>query len=89
MTSTWSSRSDRATPVGFADAWPAGEFYIPPVEVIEEESGRTAHGHFNLLHHQTAMRADVYLPGSDALNVWAFAHTVARRVASDEVLLAP
>ncbi|MBA3498120.1 MAG: hypothetical protein H0T86_13535 [Gemmatimonadales bacterium] len=73
----------------FADAWPAGEFYIPPVEVIEEESGRTAHGHFNLLHHQTAMRADVYLPGSDALNVWAFAHTVTRRVASDEVLLAP
>jgi hypothetical protein len=42
----------------FAGAWPAGEFYVPPVEVIEEESGRAAHGHFNVIHHRTAMRAE-------------------------------
>jgi nucleotidyltransferase AbiEii toxin of type IV toxin-antitoxin system len=73
----------------FAAAWPAAEFYVPPLEVIEEESGRAAHGHFNVIHHQTAMRADIYLPGSDALNAWAFEHTVARRVDEDEIILAP
>jgi len=51
----------------FAAAWSTAEFYVPPVEVIEEESGRPSHGHFNVIHHRTAMRADVYLPGSDAL----------------------
>lgn len=73
----------------FAEAWSAEEFYVPPVEVIEEESGRPAHGHFNVIHHQSAMRADVYLPGSDALNAWAFAHKVVRRIEDDEVFLAP
>lgn len=73
----------------FAAAWSAEEFYVPPVEVIEEESGRPAHGHFNVIHHQTAMRADVYLAGDDALNTWAFAHKVIRRIDDDEVFLAP
>ena len=73
----------------FARAWSAADFYVPPVEVIEEESGRPAYGHFNVIHHETAMRADVYLPGSDALNAWAFARTVVRRIDEDEVILAP
>ena len=73
----------------FAGGWSADEFYVPPVEVIAEESGRDAHGHFNVIHQATTMRADVYLPGSDALNAWAFAHKVTRRVDDDEVTLAP
>ncbi|MDO8667351.1 MAG: nucleotidyl transferase AbiEii/AbiGii toxin family protein [Gemmatimonadales bacterium] len=73
----------------FAAAWSPEEFYVPPVEVIEEESGRPAHGHFNVIHHQTAMRADVYLAGGDALNAWSFAHKVVRRIDDDEVFLAP
>lgn len=73
----------------FGTAWPAGEFYVPPVEVIEEESRRPAHGHFNVSHHETAMRADIYLPGDDPLNAWALAHTVVRQVGEDEVVLAP
>jgi hypothetical protein len=73
----------------FAQAWSAEEFYVPPVEVIEEESGRAARGHFNVIHHQTAMRADVYLAGSDALNAWSFAHKVVRHIDDDEVFLAP
>lgn len=73
----------------FAGAWPAAEFYVPPVEVIAEESRRPAHGHFNVLHHDTSLRADVYLPGSDPLNAWAFKHTVIRQVEGDEVVMAP
>jgi hypothetical protein len=73
----------------FAAAWSAEEFYVPPVEVIEEESGRPAHGHFNVIHNLTAMRADIYLPGDDALSAWAFAHKVVRRIEDDEVFMAP
>lgn len=73
----------------FASAWAAADFYVPPVEAIAEESERPAHGHFNVIHHHTAMRADVYLPGSDALTAWAFAHQVVRRIDDDDVVLAP
>jgi hypothetical protein len=73
----------------FANAWPAADFYVPPVEVIREESARPAFGHFNVIHHDTTMRADIYLSGSDALNGWAFAHRVVTRVDGDDVLLAP
>ena len=73
----------------FASAWSPNEFYVPPLEVIDEESRRSAHGHFNVIHHETAMRADVYIAGSDALNAWAFLHKVVRRVDDDEVFMAP
>jgi hypothetical protein len=73
----------------FAQTWPATDFYVPPVEVIEEESRRPLHGHFNVSHLQTAMRADVYLPGEDPLTAWALGHPVARHVDDDEVLVAP
>jgi len=73
----------------FAQAWPADQFYMPPLEVIIEESERSAHGHFNVIHHETTLRADVYLPGDDPLNHWALAHPVPRRVDDVDVALAP
>ncbi len=73
----------------FADAWPTTEFYVPPVEVILEESRRPSNGHFNVSHHDTALRADIYLPGNDELNQWALAHTVMRVVDTDDVRVAP
>lgn len=73
----------------FARAWPDDQFYVPPVEVIVEESERSAHGHFNVIHHHSTMRADVYLPGEDPLNRWAFANSVTRRVDEIDVVLAP
>lgn len=73
----------------FAAAWPADDFYAPPVEVIAEESGRATSGHFNVIHQHTTMRADIYLRGDDALNAWAFAHTVIRRIEDEDVVMAP
>ena len=73
----------------FASAWAAEDFYVPPVEVIAEESGRASAGHFNVIHQHTTMRADVYLTGNDPLNAWAFAHTAVRRIDDDDVSLAP
>ncbi|MCU0621055.1 MAG: nucleotidyl transferase AbiEii/AbiGii toxin family protein [Gemmatimonadales bacterium] len=73
----------------FARLWPSADFHVPPVEVIREESRRSTHGHFNVSHHRTALRADIYLPGSDPLSAWALGHTVIRQVDDDTVVMAP
>lgn len=58
----------------FLDAFPESEFYRPPLEVVRVEAGREARGHFNLIHHATGMKADIYLAASDALHRWGLAH---------------
>lgn len=55
-----------------SSAFSGGDFHVPPVEAIERERARPRHGHFNLIHHETALRADVYLLGDDPLQVWGF-----------------
>lgn len=53
-------------------AFPVEAFYIPPVEVLRIEAARPQRGHFNLLHHDTGYKADIYLAGNDPLHAWAF-----------------
>jgi hypothetical protein len=53
-----------------ATLFPAEQFYCPPEEVLLIEAGRSRGGHFNLIHHATGYKADVYLRGKDALSVW-------------------
>jgi hypothetical protein len=52
-------------------AFPEDEFYCAPEEVIRVEARRTLRGHFNIIHHATGFKADVYLAGRDPLNRWA------------------
>ena len=47
------------------------EFYVPPESVIRAEQARLHRGHFNLIHHESGYKADVYLMGSDPLHAWA------------------
>lgn len=73
-----------------AGAWSTGDFYVPPVEVMAEEAARPAHGHFNIMHHDTAFRADVYcLGGEDELGAWALRHARQMRIGDDAVAVAP
>lgn len=55
----------------FADAFPESEFYCPPVDVIAIEASRVQRGHFNLIHHETGFKADIYLAGNDPAQHWA------------------
>ena len=55
----------------FLEAFPESEFYRPPLEVVREECARDSRGHFNLIHHDTGFKADVYLAGADPLHRWA------------------
>jgi hypothetical protein len=54
------------------EAFSSPDFYLPPMEVLREEAARQRHGHFNIIHRDTALRADVYLLGDDPLHAWAF-----------------
>lgn len=73
----------------FTALWPPTEYYCPPSEVIEAERARTEHGHFNVIHNETAMRADVYLAGADELQDWALRHRVVEHVEGEPVQIAP
>lgn len=50
--------------------FPEERYYIPPDEVIISELSRASRGHFNLIHHDTGYRADIYLAGSDPFQQW-------------------
>jgi len=55
----------------FINTFVISEFYCPPEEVLLVESKRTSRGHFNLIHHETGFKADVYIRGKDGLHEWA------------------
>ncbi|MBI1860431.1 MAG: hypothetical protein HYR96_05895 [Deltaproteobacteria bacterium] len=52
--------------------YPSDNFYCPPEEVIQIEARRRPFGHFNLIHHKTGMKADIYPDSDDSLYRWAF-----------------
>jgi hypothetical protein len=52
-------------------AFPESEYYVPPETVIRAEQARHQRGHFNLIHHETGYKADIYLTGLDPLHSWA------------------
>ncbi len=69
--------------------FPAEEFYVPPPEVVLDESRREGRGHFNIIHHASGLKADVYLAGSDELHAWAFRNARRYSIGGVEVRVAP
>jgi len=54
--------------------YPSNQFYCPPLEVIMIESRRPYRGHFNIIHHETGLKAHLFVAGQDALQQWGLAH---------------
>src|SRR5580658_3922797 len=54
-------------------SFPETDFYIPPVDVIGVEVARSQRGHFNVIHHGSGYKADIYTVGLDPLHHWALA----------------
>jgi hypothetical protein len=52
-------------------AFPSEKFYCPPKDVIITELSRISRGHFNLIHHETGFKADIYFTGKEELQHWA------------------
>lgn len=72
-----------------AAALSAEDTYVPPVDVLEIEAARRIHGHFNVVHGPTSLRADVYLAGDDPLDAWGLSHRREIRVEDATVTIAP
>ena len=55
-------------------AFPDEAYYVPPDETLRVELGRRTRGMFNLIHHATQFKADLYVAASDPLHAWALQH---------------
>lgn len=73
----------------FLAAFPEAEFYRPPAEVMRLECSRESRGHFNVIHHETGAKADVYLAARDALHEWGLVHRRRLPLGSGMIALAP
>lgn len=72
-----------------SEVFPPAEFYCPPTEVIAVEAAREQRGHFNIIHHETGFKADVYLSGRDPLHAWGLARARRLEVEGQVVVVAP
>lgn len=73
----------------FMDVFAGGDFYVPPEEAVLKEVRRGDGGHFNVIHRDTALRADVYLAGDDPFHVWALERRRRIEVEGLAISLAP
>lgn len=73
----------------FQKSFSESEFYCPPPEVLKIECARRLRGHFNIIHHQTGFKADVYLAGDDPLHRWALEQRKKLNLESGEAWIAP
>lgn len=69
--------------------FPEEHYYCPPAEIIAVERGRRSRGHFNLIHHTTGYKADIYLAGDEPLHAWGLQHRRELRWTSRQVWMAP
>jgi hypothetical protein len=63
-------------------AFPDAAYYVPPDETLRLELARDARGMFNLIHHASQFKADIYLAARDPLHAWALKHR--RRISLGE-----
>ena len=71
------------------NSFPLEQFYCPPSEVILVELARSQRGHFNLIHHATGFKADIYTLGRDKINHWGLDNRKLIKIGGDELWLAP
>ena len=73
----------------FVRAFPEDEFYCAPAEVIHVEARRPVRGHFNIIHHESGFKADVYIAGRDPLNRWALRDRTPLKLGDATIFVAP
>ncbi len=55
-------------------AFPDADYYVPPEEAMNEMVAKGTRGMFNLIHHKSQFKADLYLAAGDPLHAWALEH---------------
>ena len=71
------------------EAFPEETFYCPPPEVIGVECARSTRGHFNIIHHATGFKADIYPVGRDGMLAWAIRNPRLFKLGGIEIRVAP
>ena len=71
-----------------AQTYPPPEFYVPPAETIFSEMSRQK-GSFNIIHADSALKADFYLAGKDEFHAWAFRNAREYAYGGKPIRLAP
>lgn len=69
--------------------FPEENFYTPPEEVVRIEMSRSLRGHFNIIHHTTGYKADIYLMGNDPLQIWGFKNRRQLKLGDELIWIAP
>lgn len=67
--------------------FPESDYYVPPDEAIAQ--AMASGGMFNLIHHASQFKADVYLAAGDPLHAWALEHRRRIDVSGTGAWLAP
>jgi hypothetical protein len=70
-------------------AFPEEEYYVPPLETLMAEAQRPQRGMFNLIHHASQFKADIYIAGADPLHRWALTHRRRIDLDGDGLWVAP
>ena len=73
----------------FVRAFPAKLFYCPPIEIIKTELNRKSRGHFYLIHHESAFKADIYLTGDEEFNLWSMKNSREIQLEGTTIFIAP
>lgn len=73
----------------FVQLFPINEFYCPPVEVINIERLRSSRGHFNIIHHASGLKADIYLIGKDKFQLWGMENRREINFYNEKIFVAP
>lgn len=80
---------ERADIAKLVAAYPETEYYVPPVESLEEEVARPRQGQFNIIHHDSALKGDFYVVGDDPLHAWAMERRARQDLEGEVLWVAP
>lgn len=70
-------------------AFSDSDYYVPPEETLREAVAQSTRGMFNLIHHKSQFKADVYIAARDPLHAWALEHRRRIDLAGSGAWIAP
>lgn len=73
----------------FSLLFPINEFYLPPIEILQNEILRDNRGHCNIIHHATGFKADIYFAGNNSFQHWALSNVKTIKFFGEIIPIAP
>ncbi len=73
----------------FSQIFPEEGFYLPPTDVIQIEARRETRGHFNIIHHNSGLKADIYLSQNHPYLPWAIENIRRIQAPGGPICIAP